>query len=42
MATVALTDGNVIALKIVLNILNNAMVNAMAAWTNVGTSALFL
>ena len=42
MVTVALTDGNVIALEIVLNIQNNAMVNAMAAWTNVGTSALFL
>ena len=34
--------GNAIALTLVLSILSNAMVNAMAAWTSVGTSVLFL
>ena len=34
--------GNVIALRLVLNILSNAMGNATAAWTSVETSVLFL
>ena len=46
MVTVALTDGNVIAPQIaltpVLNILSNAMGNAMAALINVEKSVLFL
>ena len=42
MVTVALTDGNVIAPTLALNIQNNAMGIAMAAWTSVETSVLFL
>ena len=42
METVALMGGNVIALRLVLNILSNAMGNATAALTSVETSVLFL